>query len=484
MKRFWQYLNPISRLGFKEYSLAFPLVATTVAVTLLELISIYLVSTPEAVGVYAIFVLLAVIIYFSLRDGVRGGYIATTLTISYYLYIIYSRNYIGERLSSGITTTIFLGVIYFLIASIIGGLKQLIDNLISKEGDEKKRLLTIIQQLPVGVMITDQYGQVTQVNHRIESILGVRVPLGYHIGKDDMILSGEFSGKPTTLSQSPLLHSLTTGKVVVDREFIIDRSDGRKVIISVSSSPITNRKGHIIAAASIISDITSQKELEARKDDFVNMASHELKTPITSLKLYIETLRVQLKPTQDQKQLKTIGFIENQTNRLQDLVNSLLDVSRLQTGKLVFQKDPFRLDKLVNEIVTGIRGTIKQKIVISGRKNITVKADKSRINQVIVNFLVNASKYSPENSQITIKYVVSDGQVIVGVQDQGIGIDKNQQKKVFDRLYQVTDAEEKTFPGLGLGLFISKEIIRHHRGKIWVESDKGQGSTFYFSLPI
>ncbi len=484
MQKLWQYLNPVFRIGNKDYSLAFPLLGTTAVIVIMELIANLVLHRPEAVGIYAIVILLGLILYFSFRDGFRGGYIAATLTISYYLYIVYSRNYTGARFSSGITTTLFLAVIYFLIASIVGGLKQWVDNLVSKEGDEKKRLITIIHQLPVGVMITDQIGRVTEVNNKIEQILGVRVPIGYHIGKDNMLLGGEFSGKPSTPQISPLLQSLSTGKVIVDREFIIDRPDGRKVNISVSSAPINNRRGDVIAAASIISDITSQKELESRKDDFVNMASHELKTPITSMKLYIETLRVQLKPFKDQKLLKTIGFIDNQTNRLQDLVNSLLDVSRLQTGKLVFQKDPFRLDKLIDQIVVELRGTIKQKIVNSGRRAITIKADKSRINQVIVNLLVNASKYSPENSQITINTSVDDDQAVVAVHDQGIGIDKSQQKKVFGRMYQVTDPEEKTFPGLGLGLFISKEIIRHHRGKIWVESEKGKGSTFYFSLPI
>jgi signal transduction histidine kinase len=157
----------------------------------------------------------------------------------------------------------------------------------------------------------------------------------------------------------------------------------------------------------------------------------------------------------------------------------------LQTGKLHFTKEDIRLDELIEETVEQLEGTTKnQSITFSGKNPLTVNADRYRVYQVLNNLITNAAKYSPEGSDITVRLKKIDGKAVVSVSDSGIGISKDQQKKIFDRLYQVVDAEINTFPGLGMGLYISKEIIKRHKGTIWVESEKGKGSTFFFSLPL
>ncbi len=146
---------------------------------------------------------------------------------------------------------------------------------------------------------------------------------------------------------------------------------------------------------------------------------------------------------------------------MKELVNDLLDVSRIQTGKLNFSKEKFKLNELIAETIDGLQGTTNnQPLLYKSKQSFEVFADKFRICQVLTNLITNASKYSPENTAIVI------------------------QAKIFERLYQVTDVTEKTFPGLGMGLYISKEIIKRHRGNIWVEGEKGKGSTFYFSLAL
>lgn len=483
VKRVLGYLNPIGHLGDRRYSMLLPFLVTLITFVISEVFAYYIAKDPLIVSLYAIFIPIVYILYFSFRFGMRGGIIVSILTVIYYFYIIYTREYTGNELEAGIETTMVLGAIFLLIGFIIGWLKQKIDLLIEEEAHEKRRLQAILQQLPVGIIVTDSKGKVIQLNKRTSDILGKKIPLGVQVGKDTFV-EYEKDGKFISTSETPLYQTIHTRKPIIDKEFTIKRPDGKKRHIQINASVINNKKGKIIAAASIINDITAQKELEARKDDFVNMASHELKTPLTSLSLFIDGLNLALKAYSDERVHKSLGSIKQQVLRLQDLVSSLLDVSRLQTGKMAYNKENFRLDQLILESVEALQQTSETKrINYTNKKPSWVKGDKFRIHQVLTNLITNALKYSPEGREIKISIKQDSEKVIVAVADLGIGIAKNQQKKIFERLYQVTDPDTKTYPGLGMGLYISREIILRHKGKMWVESSIGKGSTFFFSLP-
>ncbi len=482
MKRVLSYLNPIEQLGKRKYSTVFP-IGVMLGMCVIFEVAYRLTNNSSNVGLFILFVSIALIIYLAFRDGIRGGVIATVITILYYVYIVTNHSPLDKR-TSGLETTGILTILYFILAGIIGWLKITIDRLIDREAYEKRRLQTIIQQLPVGVIITDQSGQLVETNRQLESILGIRIPKGFMMGKDT--LPGvQINGKPLNPSQSPLVKALASGKSFAGREMIYQHKDGRNVHLRVSSAPIHNRKGQIIAAASIISDITNMKEMEKRKDDFINMASHELKTPITSMKLYIDILLRQLDRDKHAQAHKLTKSIEYQTQRLQELVSDLLDVSRLQTGKLMFSKEEFRLDELITQTVEELQGITKQqKIVVTSSTPVKVIADRFRIYQVFTNLITNAVKYSEPGTEIRVSVKRSEGKALVSVQDQGMGIPKDQHKKIFDRLYQIRDEQGKSLSGLGMGLYIYQEIIRRHNGSIWVESEVGKGSTFSFTLPL
>jgi signal transduction histidine kinase len=242
----------------------------------------------------------------------------------------------------------------------------------------------------------------------------------------------------------------------------------------------------VISVSSLIfgAVISERNQLEKRKDDFLSLASHELKTPVTSMKIYVDILQHQLVGTKDKKALKIVQNISGQTDRLKVLVSDLLDVSRIGAGKLQFTMEEFDLDVLIKEVREGIQAsTENHTIIYKNKTKIMVYGDTFRLYQVLTNLLTNAIKYSPHGGDVTIKIVTEDRKVIVSVTDTGIGIDDNQKEKVFDRLYQAGEMQDRTFPGLGMGLFISKEIIKRHGGEIWVDSEKDKGSTFYFTLP-
>lgn len=256
--------------------------------------------------------------------------------------------------------------------------------------------------------------------------------------------------------------------------------------ITTSAIIFYDNKGKAVRMLGATSDITKQRQLDQEKSDFLSMASHELKTPLTSMKMFIDLLNRQLHEdiSTNAKSFYFADRIKDQADRLAELTNDLLDVSRIETGKLRFNKETFQLAQLVVDTVESIQpSTSVHTIATEVKTDPKVTADRYRIYQVLVNLLTNAIKYSAKGKKINVSVDEIDGMARVSVQDFGIGIKKDQQHRIFERLYQVTDPEEKTFPGLGLGLYISKEIVDRHNGKIWVESQKGKGSTFFFTIP-
>ncbi|MGI8419201.1 MAG: sensor histidine kinase [Candidatus Levyibacteriota bacterium] len=396
MKKLLNYINPLAHLGERNYSVISPLFIMILFCVLSEIFAYYIVRNPMIVGSYAIFIPIALIIYFSFREGVIGGFIASGITIVYYFYIMYSRHYTGTLLNSGLETTTFLALIYFLLAGIIGWLKQTIDQLIEKESDGRRRLEAIIQQLPVGVIITDKKGRLIHQNKQIEKILGALFPSNYTFGKDMPIFKGLLNGKTVKPSESPLVEVIANRKTITDKEYIIDIDENRKKYVQVSASAIRNKQGKIIAAAQIIADITRQKEIEKQKDDFLSMASHELKTPITSMKMFIDLQSRQLQKSDPEKAKYFNSRIKDQADRLKELTNDLLDVSRIQTGKLRFSKEECNLTEIVKDTVEGLLGaTSKHTIVLKSSSKCLISGDKYRIYQVLVNLITNAIKYSP-----------------------------------------------------------------------------------------
>jgi signal transduction histidine kinase len=230
-------------------------------------------------------------------------------------------------------------------------------------------------------------------------------------------------------------------------------------------------------------------ESEARfrflAESFISTTSHELKTPVTSLKGFAHILQNRLKKRGDEESLRFLASMNKQLNRLTRLINDLQDITRVQQGRLEYDEELFSLDALVRENVENLQvGTSTHRLLFEESQAAQVYGDKDRIGQVLTNLITNAVKYSPEADRVIIRLFNDGDNAVVSVQDFGIGIAAKHQGRIFERFYQVADPEEKTYPGLGIGLYLSSEIIKRHRGCIQVESENGVGSTFSFSLPL
>jgi len=238
-------------------------------------------------------------------------------------------------------------------------------------------------------------------------------------------------------------------------------------------------------ANSLEIEIARRKELEKRKDEFISMASHELKTPVTSLKGFLNLLQRRLTAQGNEKELYFLARMDAQVDRLTKLINDLLDISKMETGHLSYREECFDMDALAQEIVENAQGTTHtHRLLLESHVQTEVFGDRDRIGQVLINLLNNAIKYSPQADEVLVRVARDQDRVLVDVQDFGIGIAREHQQRIFERFYQVTDPAEKTYPGLGIGLYISCEIVRRHGGQLWVESKKGEGSTFHFALPL
>ena len=265
----------------------------------------------------------------------------------------------------------------------------------------------------------------------------------------------------------------------------VNKIDGRIKWIQALGRTFYDDKNKPIRFDGVTIDVTERKALERQKDDFLGIASHELKTPVTSIKAYGQTLELLFRRKGDVKAADQLHKLDLQVDKLSNLISDLLDVTKIQSGKMLFHETDFDFNDLVEEIVEEMQRTAqKHHIQVDLKKTNIVYGDRERIGQVLANLITNAVKYSPHADKIIISTTANKSEIQLCVRDYGVGIPKSMQKQVFEQFFRVGGNKQETFPGLGLGLYISKQIILREGGKIWVESKEGEGSTFYFTLPL
>jgi PAS domain S-box-containing protein len=345
--------------------------------------------------------------------------------------------------------------------------------------EERSRLAAIVESSNDAIVGKTLDGIITSWNPAAELLFGysAQEAMGKHI---TLIIPAELQHE-----EEDIIGKLRQGIRIEHYETVRVRKDGRRIDVSLSISPVKDGTGNIIGAAKIARDITERKEFERRKDEFISMASHELKTPVTSLKGFTQLLLRRFKRLGDDETFRSLARMDTQLNRLTKLISDLLDISKMQTGQLQYSMEPFDLNVLAQEIVENVQETTQtHRLILQKTAEVCVCGDRDRIGQVLINLLTNAIKYSPQADQVIVQIALDGTDALVSVQDFGIGIAEAHQEKIFERFYQVNEPIEKTYPGLGIGLYIACEIIKRHRGRLWVKSQKGEGSVFYFSLPL
>lgn len=260
-------------------------------------------------------------------------------------------------------------------------------------------------------------------------------------------------------------------------------------VLRINTAPVLDAKGNFLGLVKTLHDITVEKKIEQMKNEFVSTVSHELRTPLTSIKGYVDLILEGDAGKINKTQREFLQIVKQNNDRLVALINDLLDISRIESGRIHLKIEPNNMKDIVMGAIHTLRALIENKkmdLVVEIPEGLPlVAADRDRIGQVVINFLSNAVKYTPPGGKVVAKLTRRrDGELITSVEDNGIGISEEDQEQLFSKFFRVDSSLTREIGGSGLGLSICKTIVELHGGKIWVESEVGKGSTFSFSLPL
>ncbi|GIW57422.1 MAG: hypothetical protein KatS3mg083_367 [Candidatus Dojkabacteria bacterium] len=340
--------------------------------------------------------------------------------------------------------------------------------------ENERRMQEMLQNISLISLIIDMNGSVTYANPYYFSLTGFT--------EEEIIGKSYFQVVPQRQRQKFKKLFEVSEKVSFSSEGAIQTKSGQERLIHWTNVVFHDSAGKPVGILCIGEDITEKKLIDEQKDAFFSLASHELKTPITTIKLLIQSA---LKRAHNFKvSLTELDLVDKEINRLTELIDEMLDIARINIGKFYLRFEKVDLNKLINETIAKVQFLAgKRTILFRGEKKLFALADSRRIEQVVTNLLTNAIKYSNDGTSITIEAYNRKKDILVSVTDEGRGIPRNELTRIFERFYQVAPSKDNR-NGFGLGLYICREIIRKHNGKIWATSEVGRGTTFYFTLPL
>ena len=349
--------------------------------------------------------------------------------------------------------------------------------------DEKGRIDNIIHNLAEGMVVVDSEGKILLVNSTAESLLGIT--------KEDI-------GKPIKdVVKDEHLLTLTKNIAISDKDGVVEKDiellspdESTKKVLRASSAVVEDNNGNTVGMVTMLNDITKQKELEKLKSEFLANVSHELRTPLVAIEKSISLILSRETGDISETQTQFLSIAERNLKRLSLLINDLLDLSKLEARKMELKRETVILEKIINDSIETLNNWAKtksirlEKVIPADIPGVNI--DPNKIIQVLNNLIGNAIKFTPQGGSITVGLESSkeDGVIKVSVADTGIGIAKEDLPRVFDKFYQTQERAPTDISGTGIGLAIVKEIVELHGGKVWAESEKGQGAKFIFTLPL
>ena len=367
------------------------------------------------------------------------------------------------------------------LSKAVGEMGTQLKSRIEEISKEKDYLQTILKGMTEGVLVVDGRGRILMVNDALRMLLSLsrdvsdKMPL-------EIIRNAELEGAIRKAIQDG-------GKIALELD--LNRPGEKTIEVNVVSILPSNRRTNedreeVRGAIAVFHDITRLKQLEKIRQDFVANVSHELRTPLTTIKGYAETL-LEGALKEDQA-FQFVQVIKRHTDRLTKLVEDLLMLSRIETKEFQLKMEAISIRDFIDDIIDFVKQPAKRKKIILSRDEISsslaVRADRGHLEQILINLLDNAVKYTPEGGRVIVSAVEKDSEDIqFSVEDNGIGIPKEDLSRIFERFYRVDKGRSKELGGTGLGLSIVKHLVQAHGGRVWVESQMGKGSTFYFILP-
>lgn len=347
--------------------------------------------------------------------------------------------------------------------------------------DAHARLRSLIDNSPLAVVEWDNQFRVQRWSMQAEHMFGWRADevLGKHPQDWRFIPDEEASMEMLLIDQAP--HGPDPRHVTRNRMY---KKDGTVIDVEWYTSVFRDESGSVVSILTLAQDITERKHAEQLKDELMSTVSHELRTPLTSLRGFTELMLKRDYPAQKQREF--LSIIYNESVRLTNLLNDFLDLQRIESGRQAYHFEDLSLPVLLHESVAVFSGGKAQRpfhLILPPRLP-AVRADRERLQQVLANLFSNAVKFSADGSAVTVGAHLRNDEAVLWVKDQGIGIPPEAMSKLFSKFFRVDNQDTRTIGGTGLGLALVKKIIEAHTGRVWVESTVGEGSTFFFTLPL
>jgi PAS domain S-box-containing protein len=362
---------------------------------------------------------------------------------------------------------------------------ELLGGMLRAQQIESSKSQAILESVADGVMVSDNSGRVILFNAAAERILSLKRDEA--IGRPIDHMLGLYSAASDTWAQ--LVRDWHTSAEARRRAPVLSQRiefKDEKRFVTVTVAPVM-MSDEYLGSVSIFRDITAEVEADRAKSEFISTVSHELRTPMTSIKGYADLMLIGAAGPVNENQQRFLSVIKSNADRLSILVNDLLDISRIESGRVKLELKPAAVELLIESVVTFLHSKFEEKqlavqVVLPDGGLPRVHADRDRVIQILMNLVSNAHQYTPPGGAVTVSAHEAGEFVQIDVADTGVGIAPENQSKVFERFFRVDDPDVNEFPGTGLGLAIVKSLVEMHEGRIWLQSEVGRGTTFSFTL--
>jgi PAS domain S-box-containing protein len=337
-----------------------------------------------------------------------------------------------------------------------------------------------------GAVATDEFGRITKINQAALDILGFKEKevLGKWFPK--ALQAYDEAGRPIKLMDRPITQAFLTGKPVIART-LYKQKNGALLPVACTVSPLV-LSGRPIGAIELFRDITTEYEIDRMKSDFISLASHQLRTPLSAIKTYSHMLIDGFMGPVTPGQRKALRTIVSASNRMNELISTLLNVSRIETGNVIVSAKNINLNHIIDEVFKELALAAETKQIELTSKlpktPLIIKGDNLIVKEIVINLVSNALKYTPDNGKVQVQCRKGTRNVLISVKDNGMGIPKNAREQVFSKFYRAQNVVRHETSGTGLGLYLVKGLVETLGGTIWFESVENSGSTFYVRLPI
>ncbi len=357
-----------------------------------------------------------------------------------------------------------------------------------KQDFEGERALAevLFNSIGDGAVTTDEYGRITRINPAAQAIIGYseKEAIGQWLPR--IFEAYDDNNEPISLIERPVTRAFVSGNVISERT-IYKHKSGKLVPIAMTISPIMV-KNVPIGCIEIFRDITQEYEVDKMKSDFISLASHQLRTPLSAIKTYAHMLLDGFMGQLTKPQIKSLKTIVSASNRMNETISTLLNITRIESGSVVVTKKPVSVASVIEEVVNEHRLTANDKNISCRidrpKDSIKIISDGVVLKEIFSNLVSNAIKYTPVGGNVTIALKTTGSLVVVSIKDTGVGIPEESRDNVFTKFFRADNVIRQETSGIGLGLYLVKGLINELGGDVWFDSKVNEGSIFYVSLPL